>query len=181
MLVPLSLSRGKIDYYLLPLFPALSLLIARWLRGSWTRAERAGVRVVLFASAAALVVAPRALDALPAEFLPAPVSLAAIRALAWLSAAGLALAAWRPSPPRLVAATAAAAATLSLLVTVAVVPALRRAQPNAAIVADVMRERAFRQDAQLVYCEDPTRVARDLLFEARLASVERCDLWAPAA
>jgi hypothetical protein len=76
---------------------------------------------------------------------------------------------------------AAVGATLSLLVTALVVPALSRAQPNAAIVADVLRERSFRKDAQVVYCDDPTRVARDLLFEARVASVERCDLWAPAA
>jgi hypothetical protein len=181
MLVPLSLSRGKIDYYLLPLLPALSLLIARWLRGGFSRAEAAAARALLLAAAAALVVAPRALDALPAEFLPAPLALAAIRVLVWLSAAGLALAAWRPAPARLVSATAVAGATLSLLLTVLVVPALRRAQPNAAIVADVMRERSQRKDVQLVYCEDPTRVARDLLFEARMASVERCDLWAPTA
>ena len=30
-------------------------------------------------------------------------------------------------------------------------------------------------------CEDPTRVQRDLLFHARIAVTERCDLWNPAA
>jgi hypothetical protein len=30
-------------------------------------------------------------------------------------------------------------------------------------------------------CSDPTRVGRDLLFHARLAVLERCDLWNPAS
>jgi hypothetical protein len=61
------------------------------------------------------------------------------------------------------------------------IPAVRRAQPNQAIVNDILREKSFEPDLRLVLCEDPTRVARDLLFEARLAAVERCDLWDPAA
>jgi hypothetical protein len=76
---------------------------------------------------------------------------------------------------------AASAACAFLALGTLYAPALRRAQPNAAIVDDVTRERSFRPDARLVLCEDPTRVARELLFEARLVSLERCDLWAPAA
>ena len=181
MLVPLSLSRGKIDYYLLPFYPAASLLIARWLREAWGRAESVVVRAVLVATAAAVLLALRPLDALPAAFLPPSGALAVVRALGGIGAVTLLLTAWRPSPARVVAAMAALGAALSLVVTALVVPALSRAQPNAAIVADVLRERRFRKDAQVVYCDDPTRVARDLLFEARVASVERCDLWAPAA
>ena len=42
VLVPLSLSRGKIDYYLLPIYPAVSLVIGRYLAGvPWKRADRA--------------------------------------------------------------------------------------------------------------------------------------------
>jgi hypothetical protein len=48
-------------------------------------------------------------------------------------------------------------------------------------VADVRRERQFRPDAELALCEDPARVARDVLFDARLVAQERCDLWNPAA
>jgi hypothetical protein len=181
MLVPLSLSRGKIDYYLLPLYPAASLIIARWLRGGWSRAETIVVRAVLVATAAAVLLALLPLATLPPAFLPSSAALAALRALGWIAAAVLLATAWRPAPARVVAVLAVLGATLSLAVTALVVPALSRAQPNAAIVADVLRERRFRKDAQVVYCDDPTRVARDLLFEARVASVERCDLWAPAA
>jgi 4-amino-4-deoxy-L-arabinose transferase-like glycosyltransferase len=180
-MVPLSLSRGKIDYYLLPLYPAASLLIARWLRGSWNGFETAVVRTALVAGAIVLALAVRTLDALPAAFLPSAGSLALLRTLTGLGAAALLLVAWRPSRNRLVAALAGSACGVTLLITTLLMPALSRAQPNAEIVADVMRERRYRKDAQLVFCDDPTRVARDLLFEARIATVERCDLWAPAA
>lgn len=181
MLVPLSLSRGKIDYYLLPVYPAASLLIARFLRSGWSRAQTALLRASLVLAAAAAVLALQPLAALPSSFLPAPGVLAAARVVGWLSAAALLFAAWRPSPARVTGVTASAGAAFSLVVTALFVPALSRAQPNAAIVADVMRERSFRNDARLVFCEDPTRVARDVLFDARVPSLERCDLWAPAA
>jgi hypothetical protein len=60
-------------------------------------------------------------------------------------------------------------------------PAFRRAQPNAAILEDVLRERRYRADAAVSLCDDPARVQRDLLFHGRLAVLERCDLWAPAS
>jgi hypothetical protein len=60
-------------------------------------------------------------------------------------------------------------------------PAFRAAQPSAPLTADVMRERGYRPDASVALCSDPARVQRDLLFEARIAVVERCDLWALAA
>lgn len=181
MVVPLSLARGKIDYYLLPAYPALSLLVGDQLRSAWGAWERRYVRGVLALAAAGLAAAPLAAQALPAPWLPSAPELGLSRAAAWLLAAGLLAAALRPSPLRATAALAAASALAFLLVAAVYVPALRRAQPNVAILDDVMRERAFRPDARLAFCEDPTRVARDLLFEARVASLERCDLWAPAA
>lgn len=181
MLVPLGLSRGKIDYYLLPAYPALSLLLAWHLRGAWGRRERAWARTALGLAAAGLAVAPLASARLPAAFLPAPAAQALAHAAAWSLVATLLWCGLRPSTERAVAGLAAASAGAFLLVSGLYVPALRAAQPNAEIVADVLRERAYRPDARLAVCEDPTRVARDLLFEARVASVERCDLWAPAA
>ena len=53
--------------------------------------------------------------------------------------------------------------------------------PNARIVKDVSRAVARRPLARVVVCQDPTRVQRDLLFEARIAVEERCDLWALAS
>jgi hypothetical protein len=56
-------------------------------------------------------------------------------------------------------------------------PAFWAAQPNAHIVADVVRERQFRPDAQVVACADPSRAERDLLFHGRVVVETRCDLW----
>jgi hypothetical protein len=72
------------------------------------------------------------------------------------------------------------AATLALLAAV-FLPAFRAAQPNAAVVADVQRERRWRPDAELAACGDPARVGRDVLFEARLTAQDRCDVWNPAS
>jgi hypothetical protein len=61
------------------------------------------------------------------------------------------------------------------------VPAFTRAQPNARLLADVSRERRYRPDAGFAFCSDPTRVARDVLFNERLSSVDSCsELWAAA-
>jgi hypothetical protein len=60
-------------------------------------------------------------------------------------------------------------------------PAFRAAQPNEAILADVLRERRYRPDAGMALCHDAPRVQRDILFHARLAVEERCDVWAPAS
>ncbi len=180
MLVPLSLSRGKIDYYLLPVFPAASLLVARFLRSQWTPLETSFVRVVLGLAALALF-GLTTWASLPSVFLPGPTVLPWLRFAGWTGAATLLMSAWRLGRTRLTTVLASASALACLSAATLFLPALRRAQPNAAIVADVMRELRARPEARLVHCEDPTRVARELLFQARLASIERCDLWAPAA
>jgi hypothetical protein len=92
-----------------------------------------------------------------------------------------ALAAARPTASRLAAVFAAGTASTLALLAGAFLPAFRAAQPNAAVVAVVKRERAWRPDAELAACGDPARVARDLLFEARLVAQDRCDVWAPAS
>jgi hypothetical protein len=80
-----------------------------------------------------------------------------------------------------VGALAGSTAAVFLVLVLLFLPAFRAAQPNAEILADVARERQYRPDLQVVVCEDPTRVQRDLLFHARIAVTERCDLWNPAA
>jgi 4-amino-4-deoxy-L-arabinose transferase-like glycosyltransferase len=181
MAVPLSLSRGKIDYYLLPLLPAASLVIGSHLAAAWDRIDRAWARGALVVFAL-LALVPAALQArIPTDWLPGgPVQVALI-ALGALIALAAALAAARPSSGRLAAVFAGGtAATLGLLAG-AFLPAFRAAQPNAAVVADVQRERAWRPDAELAACGDPARVARDLLFHARLTAQDRCDVWNPAS
>src|SRR5207244_6528135 len=70
MAVPLSLSRGKIDYYLLPLLPAASLVIGSHLAASWDRIDRAWARAALLAFAPIALV-PAALQArIPTDRLP---------------------------------------------------------------------------------------------------------------
>jgi hypothetical protein len=88
---------------------------------------------------------------------------------------------WRPTPRRSVGVLAGLTAGLFVAVSGVYLPAFRAAQPNAAIVADVTRERHIRSDAGLALCEDPVLVSRDVLFHARLAPLRRCDLWSPAA
>jgi len=180
MLVPLSLSRGKIDYYLLPLYPPAALILGRYLDGAWSWGERLWGRLVLLLGAAGLAIVPLALTRFSRGWLPAPAE------RPWLLAAAVALvllclaAAVRFTVPRARAALALSAGSLLLAGSSVFVPAFYRAQPNRAIVDDVSRERRFRPDARLVLCDDPARVERDLLFFERTSPVHRCDLLNPA-
>ena len=67
MLVPLSLSRGKIDYYLMPLLPPLSILLGAYLAigGPSVRTLR-----LLSMVAAVLLMGAVAFPMLPAPFAP---------------------------------------------------------------------------------------------------------------
>ena len=68
MLVPARAStRGKIDYYILPLYPAASLVVADYLIGRpWGAFDRGWARGVLVAGATALAFVPRIAIAVPA-------------------------------------------------------------------------------------------------------------------
>ncbi len=181
MAVPLSLSRGKIDYYLLPLLPAASLVIGSHLAASWDRIDRAWARAALVAFAPIALV-PAALQArIPTDWLPGWPFQVALIALGSAIALAAALAAARPSPPRLAAVFAGGTAATLAVLAGAFLPAFRAAQPNAAVVTDVQRERAWRPEVELAACGDRARVARDLLFHARLTAQERCDVWNPAS
>jgi 4-amino-4-deoxy-L-arabinose transferase-like glycosyltransferase len=180
-LVPLSLSRGKLDYYLLPLYPALSLLVGRWLVAvAWTRGDRGWARATMLVAAGGFV----ALAFLPTRieplWLPAPPVCQAFQTLAAFAAVASLIVAVRPSPRRVFATLAGSSATLGLLLVVAFLPAFRTAQPNRDLVADVARELEYAPAARVVACSDPARVQRDILFFARARVTERCDLWSLA-
>ena len=182
MALPLSLSRGKIDYYLLPSYPAISLVIGRALASTaWGVVERTWSRVVLALTALGLPLVPWLAARLPQGWGPTLSGQAAL----WLLAIGACLAclAWlrRPTGQRVAMVLALVTATHIVAQATLVLPRFRTAQPNQKLAEDVIRERRYRPDARLVLCQDEARVQRDVLFQARLAAEERCDLWAPAS
>jgi 4-amino-4-deoxy-L-arabinose transferase-like glycosyltransferase len=181
MAVPLSLSRGKIDYYLLPLLPAASVVVGAHLSAEWPRLDRSWARAALIVFAL-IALAPMDLAfRLPPEWLPTWEGMEALIVSGIGVALAASLAAARPSPRRLMVVFAAGTAITFAIAAAVFLPAFRASQPNADVVADVRRERAFRPDAEIVVCGDPARVARDLLFEARVVAQERCDVWNPAS
>ncbi len=182
VLIPLLVSRGKIDYYLLPLYPALSLLIGRLFVGvPWRRLERVWSRAVLLLMAAALAAAVLRPPGLPAEWLPGRGAMLLFGGVLATSALAAAVVAVGPTPRRVLALLAGAMASAWLVVAVFFLPAFSRAQPNRAIVTDVARELRHRPDLRLAVCPDPSRARRDILFHARLTAEERCEVWALAA
>jgi 4-amino-4-deoxy-L-arabinose transferase-like glycosyltransferase len=182
MLVPLSLSRGKIDYYLLPLAPAGALLVAAYLRSSPQRALDRGWFRVVAVGVALLLGGVLAVGArMPAEWLPGVAArglLWAVVALGMVAAAAVLV---RPLPSRVIAALGGTAAALFLVLITAFLPTFRRAQPNQELLDDVTRELRYRPDLSMAACTDPARVEREILFYARRAVESRCDLWAVAS
>jgi 4-amino-4-deoxy-L-arabinose transferase-like glycosyltransferase len=181
MLVPLSLSRGKIDYYLLPLLPPVSLLAADFVVSAWSRFERAWVRAgaALLGLVSALL--PLALLRFHEQWRPPAPAAGLIATAALVSALGLLGAALWPSPRRLAGALAGATTLLALAAFAVFVPSFEAAGEKQRLLQDLARELDARPDARLVFCEDPLRIERDLLFERRVPSLQRCDLWALAA
>ena len=181
VLVPLSLSRGKIDYYLLPLYPAVSLLLGRYLAATpWSGLDRMvgpggapgrGWSTRLPGAASAAGAGRVAAGGLRARL--AAGGAAAVGALVLLAVAAAPL-------PRRAAALAGIVAAAWFLAVAFFLPAFARSQPNRAMVEDVARERQYRPDLRLAYCSDPTRVRRDVLFEVRLAATAECELWSLA-
>jgi 4-amino-4-deoxy-L-arabinose transferase-like glycosyltransferase len=178
MAVPLSLSRGKIDYYLLPLYPVLALALGAQLGREWGRRERVWGRAVAALCAVLLAAVPLVVGVFPADWLPS--LLAPMVVLPALAALACALAALRGRPALIVAALAAVSALAFLAAGAVLVPAFAGAQPNAAVSADVGRERSYRPDVNVAVCEDEARVQRAILFQARVAVQQQCDLWAAA-
>jgi 4-amino-4-deoxy-L-arabinose transferase-like glycosyltransferase len=182
VLLPLTLSRGKIDYYLLPLYPAASLLVGRYFAVvPWRRLDRSWASVALLLAATALAAAALRPPRVPEPWLPIPAARALLLAVLVAGALALALAAWRPGPMRAAAALAGSVSAVFLVLSALFLPALMRAQPGAALLATVTRERARRPDLALAVCSDPARVRRDLLFHVRMPVLSRCNLTERAA
>jgi 4-amino-4-deoxy-L-arabinose transferase-like glycosyltransferase len=182
VLLPLCLSRGKVDYYLLPLYPAVSLLIGRWFVGvPWRALDRAWVRTVLVLLVATLAVATLRAPSVPVGWRPGPGAIVLLAGVLAASGLGAVLVAARPTPPRAVAVLAGAVASVWLVLATFFLPAFAAAQPNRAIARDVARERRYRPDLRLATCADPAHARRDVLFYARVTAEERCDLWPLAA
>jgi 4-amino-4-deoxy-L-arabinose transferase-like glycosyltransferase len=181
MLVPLSVSRGKLDYYLLPLLPALSLVVGRYFAvGGWGGRERGMARAALVLLAAAVAAAPLLLTRVDPRWIdPGRRRLALAAAVA--AAVALLAAAWRARPPVVLGTLATASAGIAIVFTAVVVPGFLEDQPNRKIVRDVALALERRPSARVAVCHDPTRVQRDILFEVRTAVEERCDLWALAS
>jgi 4-amino-4-deoxy-L-arabinose transferase-like glycosyltransferase len=178
VLLPLSLSRGKIDYYLLPLYPAVSLLVGRYFAvTAWGGVERAWARIVLLAQAAALALLLLRPPQVPLEWLPGVGGRQLLVAVLAGGAVAFLATAFRPAPRRVLAAPAAVVAASWLCVVALFLPAFSARQPNREIVQDVARERRYRPDLRMAFCSDPTRVRRDVLLELRLAALAECDLW----
>jgi 4-amino-4-deoxy-L-arabinose transferase-like glycosyltransferase len=181
VLVPLSLSRGKIDYYLLPVYPALCLVIGRYLSAvPWKRADRAWASLALVAEAAALAFVLARPPRIPDEWLPGAAPRGLLVVVATLGAVALLAVAARPTAARVTAALSSLVASAWLVLVAFFLPAFAAAQPNRAIAADVARERQYRPDLRMAFCSDPTRVRRDVLLHVRLAATADCDLWSLA-
>lgn len=178
MLVPLSLSRGKIDYYLLPLLPPLSIVIGAYLAmGKPSPRLLRGLSFIV----ALLLVGAAFFPMLPAPFSPSATVVFAMRTFFVLAAIACLFAAVRPNPRRTVATAAAAVLGASLFLFGAIVPAYRQAQPTAELLDHIARERAYTPDLQIAVCDDTLRLQRDILFSLRIPVVERCELWQVAS
>lgn len=174
MLVPLSLSRGKIDYYLLPLLPPLAIVIGAYL--AMGKASPRLLRGLGFIVALLLIGAVR-FPMLPPPFSPSPGVVFAMRTFFVLAAIACLFAAIRPDPRRIVATGAAAVLGASLFLFGAIVPAYRQAQPTAELLDHIARERVYTPDLQIAVCDDTLRLQRDILFSLRIPVIERCELW----
>lgn len=181
-LVPLSLSRGKIDYYLLPLYPAFSLLVGRFFAvAPWGRLEAWWSRLVLAAAAVVLALVARVPARVAADWLPSAGAQQSLVVVAAVAVFGCVVAALRPTPSRVAAALAGGGAAVAFVLVAFFLPAFWAGQPNREIAAVVRREQLWRPDATVALCADPSRAQRDVLYYARLTVEERCDLWALAA
>ncbi len=177
VLVPLTLSRGKIEYYLLPLYPALSLLVGRLLADpDWGRGATRLLRGLALLLAAVTLATGALLGRLPADARPGA-GLLALLGCAGLAGAGALLAvAWRLSPRRLLVVAAAVLLSGFAAAQQWLLPALRAGQPNRALRAAISDLRQHSPGVRLALCHDPTRVERELLVHERLVAEQRCDL-----
>ena len=178
MLVPLSLSRGKIDYYLLPLLPPLSILIGAYLAQGAPAARTLRTVAVL---TAILLVGAVFFPMLPAPFSPPPATVMVMRVFFVLAALGCLAASIRPKARAVVSVCAVSVLGTALFLFGAIVPAYRAAQPTAELLDHIARERVYTPDLQIAVCDDTLRLQRDILFSLRIPVMEQCELWQVAS
>ncbi len=178
MLIPLSLSRGKIDYYLLPLLPPLSLLIGAYLASGAPAARTLRAVAVL---TAALLAGAVFFPMLPAPFSPPAVTVTAMRAFFVLASIACLATAIRPAARTVVSVCAASVLGTALFLFGAIVPAYRAAQPTEALLDHIARERVYTPDLHVAVCDDTLRLQRDILFTLRIPVMEHCELWQVAS
>ena len=178
MLAPLSLSRGKIDYYLLPLLPPLSILIGAYLAMGEPAARTLRTVAVL---TAILLIGAAFFPMLPAPFSPPPSTVMAMRVFFVLAALGCLGAAIRPVARTVVSVGAVSVLGTALFLFGAIVPAYRAAQPTAELLDHIARERVYTPDLQIAVCDDTLRLQRDILFSLRIPVMEHCELWQVAS
>lgn len=167
--VLLSSSHGKLGYYLLPLYPAVSLVMARYfLTAQWGRAARGFVSVTLIAMAAALGLLIWAMWRIPAGWGPEGVVLSMV--VVALAAAALAcvFCAARPRPRSTLTILIAVSAVAFAMVEQVILPAFHDAQPNRAIAEWARRESERRPELRVAAREDFSAVSRELHFDARM-------------
>lgn len=182
MAVLLTLSRGKIDYYLLPLLPAASLVLGHYMSAvPWGRLDRLWGRMILLLVGALGAVLPAIIWRVPSAWLPSPALVFASSGLMVGGGVACLMTASSLTPQRALVAMAASAAVLFFSFGAVFLPAFRAAQPHQEVVEDVLRVRLHQPEVELIVCEDHARLQRDLLFHVRLAVQQRCDLQAAAS
>jgi hypothetical protein len=178
MLVPLSLSRGKIDYYLLPLLPPLSIVIGAYLAMG---APSAGALRTLALLASGLLAGATLFPMLPPPFAPPPSTLLWMKGFFVAASVACLLTAIRPKAPAVIAMCAFSVLGAALFLFGAIVPAYRAAQPTEELLDDIAREKVYAPDLQIAVCDDTLRLQRDVLFTLRIPVVEHCELWQVAS
>ncbi len=178
MLVPLSLSRGKIDYYLLPLLPPTSILIGAYLAMGEPSARTLRALAVL---AAILLIGAAFFPMLPAPFSPSVSTVNGMRGFFVLASLACLSTAIRPRARAVVSVCAASVLGTALFLFGAIVPAYRAAQPTEELLDHIARERVYTPALEIAVCDDTLRLQRDILFTLRIPVVEHCELWQVAS
>jgi 4-amino-4-deoxy-L-arabinose transferase-like glycosyltransferase len=178
----LTSSRGKVDYYILPLYPASSVLIGRYLAiSSWSRVERLFASVVAAVIGLTLSLLPVALLRVPEAWRPQGSALT-VASIAFAGAGISCLFAAIRSNPKMIGITLTAALSLSFfVVNLQLLPAFYKAEPNDRVVAIAAKALATRPDAKVAAHEDLIQVHRDLLFYNRTVVENSPDLAAVAS
>jgi dolichol-phosphate mannosyltransferase len=179
MALPLSLSRGKIEYYLLPLYPWLALLVARGLTALiWDEVARRVARIACLLVAVGAVALGTVALRLPPPWAP-PAALAALLGLAALASGALLVhAAWRGDPTAVRTAMAGSVGLLAPALIASFLGPIWVVRPQSQLVARIASEVARAPGTRVVACHDAAHVERALLFEHRLVVEHDCALAA---